>query len=113
MAKKTIKRNSRGTAAVPEYLPDTVHVTLSFSVSACEWRALGEMAADVRRRTGIEDFDEFAVLRTSDSSEIARHMLGLPPRSDCECMSCVMARKRGTQPATTDGIDDAAGQALR
>lgn len=92
-AKKLLARTDQGTAEIPQYLPDVVRVTLRFSVSACEWRALGEIAEDIRARTGCDDFDEFAVLRTHNTSEIAMHMRGRTPRPGCECSHCTFARK--------------------
>lgn len=93
---KTIKRTDQGTAEIPQYLPDVVRVTLRLSLPACEWRALGEIAAGIRARTGAgSDFDEFAVLRTHSSSEIAQHMLRMPARDGCNCRHCMITRKGG------------------
>lgn len=92
---KTIKRTDSGTAEIPQYLPDVVRVTLRFSLPACEWRALSEIAAGIRTRTGCDDFDEFAVLRTHSSSEIAEHMLRMSARDGCNCRHCLITRKGG------------------
>lgn len=92
---KTIKRTDQGAAEIPQYLPDVVRVTLRLSLPACEWRALGEIAAGIRARTGSDDFDEFAVLRTHSSSEIAGHMLRMPARDGCSCRHCLIVRKGG------------------